>query len=66
MQHRLMHFPSWKIALMTGFCALMSGCGSGYDKGFPSSIWVPGSAVRVNQTMQLETGLAPVSADDSQ
>jgi uncharacterized protein (DUF1800 family) len=55
MQHRLTHFPSLKIALMLGFCAVVSGCGSGYDKGFPSSIWVSEGAVRVNQTMQLGT-----------
>ncbi len=37
----------------------MSGCGSGYDNGFPSSIWTTGSTVRVNQTLQLgtETGV---------
>lgn len=37
----------------------MSGCGSGYDKGFPSSIWTTGSTVRVSQTLQLgtETGV---------
>jgi hypothetical protein len=59
MQHRLKCFPSLKIALMLGFCTFMSGCGSGYDKDFPSSIWATGSTVRVSQTLQLgtETGV---------
>src|SRR5271170_6166124 len=55
MQQRSTRFHSLNIALMLGFCTFMSGCGAGFDKGFPSSIWAPGSAVRVSQTLQLST-----------
>jgi uncharacterized protein (DUF1800 family) len=59
MKHRLKCLLSLKIALTLGFCTFMSGCGSGYDKGFPSSIWAIGSTVRVSLTLQLgtETGV---------
>jgi hypothetical protein len=57
MQHRLKCFPSLKIALMLGFCTFVSGCGSCYDKGFPSSIWATDSTVRVSQTLGTETGV---------
>jgi uncharacterized protein (DUF1800 family) len=58
MRQRSTRFYSWNVALMLGLAAVtafMSGCGAGYDKGFPSSIWVPGSTVRVSQTLQLST-----------
>ncbi len=41
--------------IITIALALLSGCGRGFDKGYASYISAPGSSVRVNQTLQLQT-----------
>ncbi len=40
---------------ITILIASIVGCGKGFDRGYPSYIAAPGSAVRVNQTLQLTT-----------
>ncbi len=59
MQRRLARSYSLRTALVLGHLAaaflLMTGCGSGFDKGYPSFISAPASTVRIAQTLQLET-----------
>jgi uncharacterized protein (DUF1800 family) len=44
----------WGI-LATAACVFIAGCGSGFDKGFPSYISTPTNVLRVNQSTQLTT-----------
>ena len=46
---------AFKWGLIAVFAALVVGCGSGFDKGYPSFISAPSTTVRVNQTIQLTT-----------
>ena len=39
-------------------CLLLAGCGSGFQKGFPSYISAPNNVLRVGQTVQLTTETA--------
>jgi uncharacterized protein (DUF1800 family) len=59
MQRRLARSYFLRTALVLGYLAatfiLMTGCGSGFDKGYPSFISAPASIVRVAQTLQLQT-----------
>jgi uncharacterized protein (DUF1800 family) len=59
MRRRLARAYSLNVALILGLftaaTALMTGCGRGFDKGYPSFISAPNSAVRVSQTLQLST-----------
>src|SRR5271168_2328903 len=59
MRRRLAQPYSLKAALILGpfavLAALLTGCGSGFDKGYPSFISAPNSSVRVSQTLQLTT-----------
>jgi hypothetical protein len=59
MRRRLARSYSLNIALILGLftaaITLMTGCGRGFDKGYPSFISVPNSVVRVSQTLQLST-----------
>src|SRR5580698_8036346 len=58
MRQRLGRFYSRHLVLIWAISAaltLFTGCGSGFDKGYPSYISTPTSAVRVNQTLQLST-----------
>jgi uncharacterized protein (DUF1800 family) len=59
MRRRLASSRSLNAALIWGAfvlaAAFMTGCGKGFDKGYPSFISAPNSAVRVSQTLQLST-----------
>ncbi len=59
MQRSSARYRSLTVALVWGFISVgasgVIGCARGFDKGYPSYIAAPGSAVRVNQTLQLST-----------
>jgi uncharacterized protein (DUF1800 family) len=59
MRRRLARSCSCNTVLLLGFfaaaTAFLTGCGRGFDKGYPSFISAPNSTVRVSQTLQLST-----------
>jgi uncharacterized protein (DUF1800 family) len=59
MQRRLVRSYTLKAALTLGLLAAVAtsitGCGKGFDKGYPSFISAPNNTVRVSQTLQLTT-----------
>jgi uncharacterized protein (DUF1800 family) len=59
MRRRLARSCSCNTVLLLGFFAaatvFLTGCGRGFDKGYPSFISTPNSTVRVTQTLQLST-----------
>jgi uncharacterized protein (DUF1800 family) len=44
-----------KLGIATAVTLFIAGCGSGFDKGFPSYISAPTNVLRVGQTVQLTT-----------
>jgi uncharacterized protein (DUF1800 family) len=59
MRRKLARFSALNAARIIGLFAVstvfIAGCGRGFDKGYPSFISAPNSAVRVSQTLQLST-----------
>ncbi len=59
MQRSSARYHLLNVALVVGFISavilFISGCAKGFERGYPSYISAPSSAVRVNQTLQLST-----------
>jgi uncharacterized protein (DUF1800 family) len=59
MRQRLIRFHflnhAWVLSSTVILAGLLSGCGNGFDKGYPSFISAPAATIRVNQTLQLAT-----------
>jgi uncharacterized protein (DUF1800 family) len=59
MQRSSARYHSLNVALVVGFISVLAlsigGCAKGFERGYPSYISAPTSAVRVSQTLQLST-----------